>query len=95
MSETARHTYTQSHAISGEVLLLDVDAEAAAVLEAARAAGAGHAARTLVKEGPLRMVLLGMKQGSRLRDHRVDGPVSVHVLAGEVDHAQQIGRAHV
>ncbi|HWO72779.1 MAG TPA: cupin domain-containing protein [Dehalococcoidia bacterium] len=95
MSESSGHTYTQTHQISGESLHLDVETEAKAILEAAAAAGVGHAAKTLVKEGPLRVVILGMKQGARLREHRAEGPASIHVLSGEVTVTNGGGETHV
>lgn len=85
MSESSGHDYLQSHQISGEVLQLNFDDESKAVLEAAGEAGVGHAAKTLVKEGPLRVVLLGLKPGSTLEEHEAGGPVSLHALSGHVD----------
>lgn len=84
MSEPTGHTYTRSHPVSGKVLLLDVEAEAKQILDAARAARVGHAAKTLVKQGPLRIVVMGMKQGSAVREHKAEGPASIHVLTGHV-----------
>ena len=85
MSEPAGHDYLRSHQISGEVLLLDIEQESKAILEAAREAGTGHAAKTLVKDGPLRLVILGFTAGSVLREHNSDGPVSIQALSGRVD----------
>ena len=84
MSESTGHRYIQSHEISGEVLHLNIDEESKGILDAAREAGVGHAAKTLVKEGPLRVILLGLKSGSTLREHEAGGSVSVHVLSGQV-----------
>ncbi|HEX5369542.1 MAG TPA: hypothetical protein VFY10_09030 [Dehalococcoidia bacterium] len=84
MSESG-HEYLKTHQISGDAVLIDVDAEAQAVLDSARGEATGRAARTLVKEGPLRVVLLGLKQGASLREHDADGPVSLHVLKGRVE----------
>lgn len=41
-------------------------------------------ARTLVKEGPLRLTLVGMKPGGSLRPHEAAGPITIHVLEGEI-----------
>jgi quercetin dioxygenase-like cupin family protein len=84
MSESKGHNYLASHEISGDVLPLDIEAESAAILKAAKMAGVGHAARTLVKDGPLRIIILGLKTGSTLKEHESAGPVSVHVLSGQV-----------
>ncbi len=42
----------------------------------------GRTARTLVKEGPLRLTLLALAPGGVLPEHNTDGPVSIHVLQG-------------
>lgn len=47
-------------------------------------ARAGRSARTLVKEGPLRVTLVALGPGGELREHRADGPITVHVLSGEI-----------
>ena len=85
MSESTGHNYLRSHKISGDVLLLDIEQESKEILEAAREAGIGHAAKTLVKDGPLRLVILGFTPGSFLREHNSDGPVSIQALSGKVD----------
>ena len=84
MSESSGHEYLKEHEISGAVLLLNIDSESKDVLAAAKAAGIGHAAKTLVKDGPLRSIILGLRGGALLRDHEAPGPVSIHVLSGGV-----------
>ncbi|MGI8767324.1 MAG: cupin domain-containing protein [Gemmatimonadaceae bacterium] len=44
----------------------------------------GRTARTLVKEGPLRLTMIAIAAGGDLPAHSTDGPVSIHVLQGEV-----------
>jgi quercetin dioxygenase-like cupin family protein len=44
----------------------------------------GRTARTLVKEGPLRLTLMALAAEGVLPEHRTDGPVTVHVLNGAV-----------
>jgi quercetin dioxygenase-like cupin family protein len=85
MSESPGHDYLRNHQITGEVLRLDIEPESSAILEDARRAGTGHAAKTLVKDGPLRLVILGFTAGSALREHDSDGPVSIQALSGGVD----------
>ena len=45
---------------------------------------ADHAARTLVHEPDLRIVLVVMKAGGRMAEHRAKETVSIHVLGGHV-----------
>jgi quercetin dioxygenase-like cupin family protein len=53
----------------------------------------GRSARTLVKEGPLRLTIIGIAPGGDLPTHSTDGPVTVHVLEGEVVF-QALGREY-
>jgi len=41
--------------------------------------------RTLVKDGRLRVTLVGVKAGQGLPEHVADGPVTIHVLEGAMD----------
>ena len=44
----------------------------------------GRSARTLVKEGPLRLTLMAIAAGGNMPAHTTDGPVSIHLLEGDV-----------
>ena len=44
----------------------------------------GRTSRTLVKEGPLRLTLSGIAAGGDLPEHSATGPVSIHMLGGDV-----------
>lgn len=44
----------------------------------------GRSARTLVKEGPLRVTLVALAAGGAIAEHGADGPITVHVLAGRI-----------
>jgi quercetin dioxygenase-like cupin family protein len=45
----------------------------------------GRSARTLVKEGPLRLTIIGLAAGGVLPVHSTDGPVTVHLLDGAIE----------
>ena len=47
--------------------------------------------RTLVKDGRLRVTLVGVKAGQGLPEHVAEGPVTIHVLEGAMD-VQAIGQ---
>ena len=53
-------------------------------LDPALLAAHGRTARTLVKEGPLRLTLMALAKDGDLPEHKSDGPVSIHVLQGDV-----------
>jgi len=72
------------HPVSGVALSFALETE----LETVRrelAHAAGRVARTLVKEGPLRLTLVGMGPGGHLRPHQAAGPIAVQVLEGAVE----------
>jgi quercetin dioxygenase-like cupin family protein len=45
----------------------------------------GRSARTLIKEGPLRLTIIGVAADGVVPVHRADGPVAVHLLDGEIE----------
>lgn len=44
----------------------------------------GRSARTLVKNGPLRVALTALGPGGHLAPHRAAGPITAHVLSGSI-----------
>ena len=44
----------------------------------------GRTARTLVKEGPLRLTMMGLAPAGVLPAHSTDAPVTIHLLEGDV-----------
>src|SRR5665213_1129135 len=44
----------------------------------------GRTARTIVKEGPLRLTVMGIAAGGVLPTHSTDAQVTIHLLEGEV-----------
>ena len=44
----------------------------------------GHTARTLLREEDLRIVLVVVKEGGQIAEHRAAGTVSVHALTGHI-----------
>lgn len=77
-------TYARSHRLSGKKLQFLLKAEEETLRERAAAAGSGRAAKTLVKEGRLRATLMAVKRGTLIKQHQVEGPVSIQCLRGNV-----------
>jgi quercetin dioxygenase-like cupin family protein len=77
-----KHTYLKTHTLTGAALSFSMSSEDAALRERASKAKSGRAAKTLVKEGPLRVTLIALGKGARLSPHQVEGVVSIHVLRG-------------
>ncbi len=53
-------------------------------LDAALLARHGRTGRTIVKEGPLRLTMMGIAAGGHIPAHRTDARVTIHVLDGAV-----------
>jgi quercetin dioxygenase-like cupin family protein len=62
-------------------------------LDPALLAAHGRTARTLVKEGPLRLTLMALAADNLLPEHKAEGPVSIHVLKGDVEFSA-LGRTY-
>jgi quercetin dioxygenase-like cupin family protein len=43
----------------------------------------GRGGRTLVKDGPLRLTIMGLAAGGVLPAHSTDAPVTIHLLEGD------------
>lgn len=70
--------------LSQPIIQLDVDAELAEIRKGAAYQSSDHAAKTLVKEAGLDVVLLALKAGGEVREHRARVPILVQAVAGEV-----------
>ncbi|HEX6807072.1 MAG TPA: cupin domain-containing protein [Gemmatimonadaceae bacterium] len=70
--------------LASDLLAFDLSEEIRIVREELRGAHE-RIARTLVKEGPLRLTLVGVNPGGALRPHEAAGPIAVQVLEGEIE----------
>ncbi len=70
--------------LSGDVLRFDLAAERARVDDPALLERHGRNARTLVKDGALRVTLVQVRAGGRIDAHHAAGPITVHVLDGDI-----------
>jgi quercetin dioxygenase-like cupin family protein len=78
--------------IEGEVLVRHLSQDERMV-DPVLLAEHGRSARTLVKEGPLRLTIIGIAPGGDLPTHSTAGPVTIHILEGEVLF-EALGRAY-
>jgi len=69
--------------ITGDVLVQHLGADAMTIDQALLTAH-GRSARTLVKDGPLRLTIMALAAGGALPPHSSDHPVSIHLLHGDV-----------
>jgi quercetin dioxygenase-like cupin family protein len=70
--------------LAGDVLLLDLAAEGGVARDPQVLARTGRNARTLLKQGQLRVTLVVLAPGGLIAEHLADGPVMIHVLDGGV-----------
>lgn len=70
--------------LSGRVLRSHLGEERGRVNDAELLMRHGRNARTLLKEGPLRVTLVIVRAGGRVAAHRAGGPITVHVLDGDI-----------
>ncbi|MEX0786952.1 MAG: LuxR family transcriptional regulator [Dehalococcoidia bacterium] len=80
-----KHSYLRTHKLAGAVLQLDASAEEAKLREQAARSKSGRAAKTLVKEGRLRVTLVALRKGTALGAHAVAGDVTIEVRRGAIE----------
>lgn len=72
------------HTLAGPMLRFDLHSEADHLRGLDVYEKGGPTGRTLVKEPDLRIVLMALKAGARLEEHRASGPLSIQPLEGVV-----------
>jgi len=72
------------HQVSGPELVFSLTDEMTSLRNELRNAPA-RSAKTLIKEGPVTVTLIGVNPGGSLHAHKADGPITVQVLEGEVE----------
>ena len=92
---TGKHTYLRTHKLAGRVIVFDTATQEAKVHGWAAASKTGRAAKTLVKEGQLRVTLIGLRKGTVLGSHQVAGELSIHVLRGALEIRTTAGSVRV
>ena len=74
---------SNSRKLEGDALVHHLTEEHRAI-DQSLLARQGRSSRTLVKEGLLRLTLIALAPGGNLERHRAAGPVTMHVIEGEV-----------
>lgn len=75
-------SYLRTHRLRGKVLTFLLGGEESGLQERAASSKSGRAAKTLVKEGPIRITLVALTKGTALQSHEVAGPLSIQSLRG-------------
>lgn len=74
---------SMNRTIEGEVLVHHLPQDEL-IIDRELLAQRGRTSRTIVKEGPLRIVLMAISAGGDLPAHSTDQPVQIHVTDGEI-----------
>ena len=82
MSEDANRRTLRPPA--GGMISLNIRAEAARLKARPEWSSANRLAVSLVKDDALNILLMVLKKGARLEEHRTKGPIAVHALSGSV-----------
>lgn len=70
--------------LAGSVLLFALDEERERAADRTILERSGRNARTLLKEGPLRVTLVVLAPAGEIQEHEAAGPITVQVLEGRV-----------
>ncbi|MBR9988187.1 MAG: cupin domain-containing protein [Gemmatimonadetes bacterium] len=70
--------------LSGDVMVFQLHEERERTADPATIQKHGRSARTLLKDGPLRVTLVVLGPGGELAEHSADGPITVQPLDGSI-----------
>ena len=70
--------------LSGDVMVFRLDQERERAADPETLEKHGRVARTLLKDGPLRVTLVVLGPGGQLAEHSADGPITVQPLVGVI-----------
>ena len=70
--------------LSGDLLLFELGEERERAADREIVERSGRNARTLLKNGPLRVTLVVLGAGGALAEHQAPGPITVQVLDGTI-----------
>jgi quercetin dioxygenase-like cupin family protein len=75
---------SQANRTPGEAARFRLEEERARLHDPVLLKRSGRNARTLVKNGPLRVILIVVRAGGTIAPHRAAGPITVQVVDGEL-----------
>lgn len=81
-TEKKRSSVLRTRRLSGSVLAFLLGTEDDTLREFAESSKSGRAAKTLIKQGGMRITLVALKKGTDLPSHHVSGPISIQTIRG-------------
>lgn len=79
--------------LSGDVLVFDLKEERSTVRGSRPDRRSRRSARTLLKDGPLRVTMVVLDAGGEISEHHASGPITIRPLQGRVTFVAK-GREH-
>jgi quercetin dioxygenase-like cupin family protein len=73
-----------NRSLSGETLRFQLEEEAFRLCRAKGLARSGRSARTLVKDGAVRVTLVALGAGGQIPEHHAEGPITILPLSGRI-----------
>jgi quercetin dioxygenase-like cupin family protein len=70
--------------LSGDILVFEIDEERERAADPELLERSGRNARTLLKDGPLRVTLVVLGAGGELAEHEAAGPITIQVIEGQI-----------
>jgi quercetin dioxygenase-like cupin family protein len=77
-------TGREPHPMTGTALTFNLATEAEALKEEPPWQQSGHNAKTLIKHPDVRVVLIRLRAGARMQEHKTDQCVTIHTLSGSL-----------
>jgi quercetin dioxygenase-like cupin family protein len=77
-------TGREPHPMKGMALTFDLAAEVEELKREPTWQQSGHNAKTLVKHSDVRVVLIALRKGARMQEHKTDQCVTLHALTGRL-----------
>jgi quercetin dioxygenase-like cupin family protein len=74
----------EPHPVTGTALTFNLAAEAEHLMREPSWNAHGHNAKTLVKHPDFRVVLIALRAGARMPEHKTDHCVTIHALEGKL-----------
>lgn len=84
MPEQKKPAVLKTRRLKADVMQFSVQEEMLQLVQRVAGNKSKRTAKTLVKEGPLRVLVVALDAGGKLEEHSVDGPFTVQCLMGKV-----------
>lgn len=84
LGETSGSEQRPARHLADASMAFDLEAELASLKQEPSWQRGDRNGRTLVEEAGLRVTLIGMKAGTKIKEHQTDGWVTIHTTAGRI-----------